>query len=335
MTLILIVEDENDVREDIKDVLELNGFDTIEAADGEEGIAKILQYKPDLIISDINMPKLGGHEFFVKFKTDHPEIAATPFIFLTAFSSREDEILGKELGVNDFLSKPIDYDILLASIRAQLDVSKRAVQSYNIALNDFFTRLEDGCDGEADEAKQSQLASVIRRYKDLLAKLERPIETLRKMERIDYKIKSIQDAENVALTMSHLFTVPDNALLGLNELLVNAVEHGNLGIAYDEKGKLLLDGRWADEIEKRMKLEENRDKYVTCTFKRFADHIEVDIQDMGEGFDWQEFVEASPKRMLDLHGRGIMLTMSMAFDEVEYLGCGNRVVAKSYMKQAS
>ncbi|SCA55548.1 putative Histidine kinase [Candidatus Terasakiella magnetica] len=334
MTLILVVEDENDVREDIIDLLELNGYDTIEAIDGEDGIAKILQYRPDLIISDIGMPNVDGHEFFTNLKNDHPEIAGIPFIFLTAFSSRENEIRGKEMGVNDFLTKPIDYEILLASIHAQLESTKRSLQSYSITINDFFNKLESGCTQENDKVKQAQLACVIKRYKDLLARMNRPIETLQKISRVDYKIKTIADAENVALTMSHLFPVSDSALLGLNELLINAIEHGNLGVCYEGKGKLLTEGRWEEEINRRLAMDEYKDKYVSCRFEHFDDRIEVTIEDQGKGFDWQKFVDSCPTRMLDLHGRGIMLTFSMGFDEVEYQGCGNKVVARTYLKKA-
>ncbi|WP_165602656.1 response regulator [Candidatus Terasakiella magnetica] len=331
MTLILIVEDEADVREDIVDLLELNDFETVEAVDGRDGISKTVEHCPDLIISDLSMPNMDGHEFFETLKSDHPEVAGIPFIFLTASNSRENEIRSKELGANDFLSKPVDFEILLATIRAHLRATERSMQSLSLSLDDFLSKIEGGPSLEDDPKEQKRLHSIVEYYKDLLAKSSRPTAAIKRLRSAEYEIQTIQDAENLAMTMSHFFPEAESALLGLNELLVNAIEHGNLGITYEEKGELLANGTWMSEINRRLTLDTYKERYATCRFTRFEDRLEVEIIDKGDGFNWQKFTDFSPERMAHTHGRGIMLTMSMAFNEVEYKGNGNHVVARTFI----
>ncbi|WP_135076401.1 response regulator [Terasakiella sp. SH-1] len=332
MALVLIVEDEADVREDVVDFLELNDFDTVEAVDGRDGLAKAVEHQPDIIVSDLSMPNMDGTEFFESLKNNHPEVAGIPFLFLTASTARENELRAKELGANDFLTKPIDFEILLATIKAQLKATERSIHSINLSINDFFQKLEAGGTTQLSKNKQAQLQSIVDRHKDLMKKSSRPVAAIQKLKNAEYHIQTIDDAENVALTMSHFFPEPENALLGLNELLVNAIEHGNLGITYDDKGDLLENGEWVEECERRLQQDKYKDRVAVCTFRRLDDCLEVEIIDEGDGFNWQKYTDFSPERMAHTHGRGIMLSMHMAFNEVEYKGKGNHVVARTFIQ---
>lgn len=114
--------------------------------------------------------------------------------------------------------------------------------------------------------------------------------------------------------------------LGLRELIVNAVEHGNLEIDFDHKSALLAAGEWQDEIEARLATTEFRDRYAAVHLSRDGDAFMIRITDEGPGFDWRTHLDpdTAPKHML--HGRGMSLAMGAGFKSVAYLGDGNEVV---------
>ena len=76
----------------------------------------------------------------------------------------------------------------------------------------------------------------------------------------------------------------------------NAVEHGNLGIGYDEKASLLRSGSWREEVERRLNLSENHGKFASLTFETTEEAVVIRIKDEGEGFDWQRYLDFSPER---------------------------------------
>ena len=103
------------------------------------------------------------------------------------------------------------------------------------------------------------------------------------------------------------------------------MEHGNLGVTYDEKSKLMQENLWPREIERRLSLPENRDKFVEVFFESRDDEISIRIRDQGRGFDWEPFLEIDPDRAFDSHGRGIAMARILSFHTLEYVGCGNEV----------
>jgi len=117
--LILIVEDSAQVRYVITKALELEGFLTLQGKNGIEGLALLKETTPDLILSDINMPQMGGIEFF-KAVRQNSKWTTIPFVFLTSHSTPEDVQKGRELGVEDYLTKPIESDDLVNIINARL-----------------------------------------------------------------------------------------------------------------------------------------------------------------------------------------------------------------------
>jgi len=92
---------------------------------------------------------------------------------------------------------------------------------------------------------------------------------------------------------------------GLQELLINAVEHGNLGITYKEKSLLILEARWTEEIERRQRDPLYASLQVSIHLVRSPEGLELTIEDQGAGFEWQEFMDYSKDRAFDLHGRGV------------------------------
>lgn len=117
---ILVIEDDPETRELLLEELIDAGFEVHTADDGEEGLELMLSSSPDLVLSDISMPVCSGMELLSKLADSHPELDGIPFVFLTAFSDRETELRGRRLGADDFITKPIDFDLLIEIVRARL-----------------------------------------------------------------------------------------------------------------------------------------------------------------------------------------------------------------------
>lgn len=115
--------------------------------------------------------------------------------------------------------------------------------------------------------------------------------------------------------------------VGLTELLVNAVEHGNLGLSYEDKKRLRLKNTWEAEVARRQSLPEYGARTVRVWVARHPNRIEFMIADEGAGFDWKRYLEFDPERMTDPNGRGIAMARMLSFSGIEFIGAGNSVVA--------
>ena len=145
------------------------------------------------------------------------------------------------------------------------------------------------------------------------------------MDKGEFCFRSLNDGRNLAVMLANACPDPDNVVLGLTELIINAVEHGNLGIGYKEKSRLNANGGWENEISRRLALPSNKDKCVTIEFTKNHKEIEFLITDEGAGFDWEEYMKISPNRAFDNHGRGIAMANLISFNHIEYLESGNKV----------
>ena len=115
MKRILIIEDDINIRETLCDILELKGHDIIAADNGQSGILKAAQYKPDLIICDIMMPKLNGYQVLDVVR-QNKWLMRKPFIFLSAKSSKEEVFEGLLKGANEYITKPFTNQELFTAI---------------------------------------------------------------------------------------------------------------------------------------------------------------------------------------------------------------------------
>lgn len=139
-----------------------------------------------------------------------------------------------------------------------------------------------------------------------------------------FHIRTPADASALAAFLGAACLDPQQGI-GFLELLRNAVEHGNLGITYDEKGALLKAGRFKAEIERRLTIDPYGDRFATVAVRSTASALDVEISDQGEGFDFEKYLVMTPDRMFDPNGRGLLLA-SMCLD-LEYFPPGNRVRA--------
>lgn len=135
--VMLCIEDDADTAALIAEEMDCRGFEVITAVDGRDGWSKLLRSQPDVIICDVNMPFMSGFEILEALTETAPRFARVPFIFLTALSTRSDELKGRRLGADDYIAKPIDFDLLEAIVRARLNgVARLSLWPEKCALND-------------------------------------------------------------------------------------------------------------------------------------------------------------------------------------------------------
>lgn len=120
MKRILIVDDEQDIVESLKFVLEVSGFTCYCAYNGEDGLRMAKELSPDLIILDVMMPKINGYKIsrLLKYDKKYKDI---PIIMVTARSQEEDKLIGEETGADEYITKPFDLDFVVRRVQAHLE----------------------------------------------------------------------------------------------------------------------------------------------------------------------------------------------------------------------
>jgi DNA-binding response OmpR family regulator len=138
---ILCIEDDRETAGLIAEELGERGFEIVIAHEGHEGFIAILKGVPDLVLCDVGLPQMSGFEVLARLNELAPRLEKVPFVFLTALSSRDDELRGRHLGADDYVTKPIDFDILESIIRARL---------VGVARNEIWPKLTHLNDREAE-----------------------------------------------------------------------------------------------------------------------------------------------------------------------------------------
>lgn len=133
---VLIIEDNNDIRENIVEILELAGYTVYAADNGKNGVELALKNMPDIILCDIMMPELDGYGVLYMLNKN-PDMAAIPFIFLTAKAERPDLRKGMEMGADDYLTKPFDDMELLNAIETRLKKKEKQETFYSRSLDNL------------------------------------------------------------------------------------------------------------------------------------------------------------------------------------------------------
>ena len=118
--MILCIEDNSECAALIKEELKERGFDVAVAHNGRTGLSMLQEMKVDLVLADVNMPEMSGFEVLERLNEISGDLAKVPFIFVTGLSDYESEIAGRTLGADDYVKKPIDFDILQTIIDARL-----------------------------------------------------------------------------------------------------------------------------------------------------------------------------------------------------------------------
>jgi hypothetical protein len=191
-------------------------------------------------------------------------------------------------GAQYFLAKPVEPAMLLAVVSASL-----------------------------------QAAAEARRARDALPQTALALGLLRQAR---FTIRTFDDCRLLARALAPLCPRADGAVLALQELMFNAVEHGNLGIDYATKSALLLADRYHDELERRLGDPVLGRRRASVDLQRDDTGVRIHITDEGDGFAWEPYLELSAERMFDAHGRGIPMARLSGVDRLDYLGKGNEVL---------
>ena len=286
---LLVVDDKLTNIELVKTILEAEGYLVVTATDGAEAWELLEQgdYDFQAILLDRKMPNMNGMEVLAKIKAHHT-LQTLPIIMLTAASGTEEIREGIEAGAYYYMTKPFKKNILLAIVRS--------------AIKEYST------------------------YCSLQEALQQSARTWTYLQSGTFHFRDPPEARDLATLLANGCPDPQKVVLGLVELLVNAVEHGNLQISYDEKTQLNERDELDEEIARRLSSPDNAGKYVVVVFERLAEAIQITITDQGKGFDWQSYLDIDAKRVFDSHGRGIAMARMMSFDRLEYRGLGNQVI---------
>lgn len=294
---VLVVDDEPFNVEILLEYLEYTGYNFETAEDGQEAWEK-LEAEPekfDVVILDRMMPRMNGIEVLGRIK-EHPILQSVPVILQTALAAENEILEGMQAGAYYYLTKPFNEAMLLSVLSTAIEDRKR------------YRRAIEGSD------------LVVRSFG--------------LMREGRFSFKTLRSARDLANFLANACPDPRRVIIGLSELLVNAVEHGNLKITYEEKSKLREENRWEDEIAARLADPEHADKEVLVRYTRDENMIRVNIIDQGDGFEWEKFLEIDPSRAFDTHGRGIAMSRLISFDKVEFRGTGNEVEVTINLNEA-
>ncbi len=134
MATVLVIEDEDDLRDNIVNMLGFEGFDVIGAENGAIGSDMARQHLPDIIVCDIMMPAMDGYDVLLGLRSN-PVTSVIPFIFLTAKAGRDQLRAGMELGADDYIAKPFSYSELLSAISSRLERNRAIQAEYEAQIN--------------------------------------------------------------------------------------------------------------------------------------------------------------------------------------------------------
>lgn len=287
---ILIAEDDFFSRKYLEDMLTLENYECIAAKNGEEALELNNKHNPELIITDIQMPKLSGLELLEEIRKKKSDVI---IIMTTAYGSEEFAIRALQGGANNYLKKPINEEQLI-----------RLLQKYEQVI--------------------SKPAGVVKKAGKILTKnftIEYNISENNIREIVEHLVFEIDDLFDASEKI--------NIELGLLEMITNAFEHGNLEITYDQKQEALDDNKFEQLIQDRLTREDLANRKITVDYIYDSTGCEWRIIDEGKGFDWKAVPDPVKDTLLELNGRGIFITKFL-FDEFEYFGKGNIVRVKKY-----
>ena len=287
---LLIVEDEPINLEVLEEILGDEGYEVCSAINGGEAWEQLSSTTApfDVVLLDRVMPDMDGIEILRRMK-QQPGMEHTPVIMQTSMSTDAAVTEGLQAGAYYYLTKPFAAEMLVAIVAA--------------AIRDYHDYL--GLQREVLQASR----------------------TLNCLNSAEFYFRTPQEAHDIATLLAQVAPDPGRVVLGLSELMLNAVEHGNLGITYQEKSALGGGDPLAAEVTRRLADPAHADKQARIEFARSTTELKFVVRDCGSGFNWRQFLEMSPDRAFDTHGRGIAMSRMISFDHMEYLGSGNEVEA--------
>lgn len=292
---LLIVEDEEFILEMVeKWVRDNTSYRVTCVSRADDALARFAEISPDVILSDIRMPGMSGQELLAAVKRIDPSI---PFILMSGHGDIADTIKALRSGALDFFQKPFKMGSLMASIERAFHLIDS--RKFRKVVNTYMI----------DEYRKFEIPNDLDLVPHLISEL---------IVHLDH---------DPALDHAAL----EGIRAALHEMIVNAIEHGNLGITYEEKSQLMESPHgWWKEVESRAGQDPYRHRQVKIELHNTPSHLRMVVEDEGEGFDHMNLPDPTKAGHL-LHGRGVLIAR-VHMDEVRYNEIGNRVTLMKHKR---
>jgi len=279
------VDDQEALRTLLARLLEREGFDPLQAEDGTKAVELYKTESPLVVVSDIMMPKMDG----LTLLTEIRRIDRNATVILMTGQGNEDVLL-KALrgGATNFFKKPFAVRELIEEIRKVVEFRLEAARS------SLFSPLL------VEETKTF-----------VMPRADSPFFPI--INQITLQLPCILPTEDIL-----------NLKIGIEEVITNAIEHGNLGISFEEKSKAIQEGRLADLIAQKGRESDAAGRSVRISSRLSPERFELSVRDDGGGFDWRNLPAVEPENLLAFNGRGLFLT-KIYFDGVAFNDAGNEV----------
>ncbi|MBN1799166.1 MAG: response regulator [Spirochaetales bacterium] len=287
---ILIVDDELSIRELLSELMHKHNHQVIAAENGMEAVKLYQLTHPDIVITDIKMPKLDGISLLKQLKSIDNNVL---IILISSFGNEEILLEALRAGAVNFIRKPFKIEEITDTVENIL-AHKAQIESGSLPFHSVI-----------DEKKEY----VIVTEKAHLGYL---------INQITVNFKNIFSDEEII-----------NLRLGIEEMIANAIEHGNLAIGFSKKSEALKKGNFGSLLEQKLKNSENSQKQIFISSHLTKKSFSITIRDQGSGFDWKNLPSLSAQSLHHYNGRGIILT-KIFFDRVIYNDAGNQVTLKKY-----
>lgn len=286
---ILVVDDDPVTLECLGETVKLLGLEVLAASDGKQALQLFDQHHPDLVVTDVRMPNMDGLVLTHQMKVRRPDC---PVIIVTGYGDESTAVAALKAGACDYLHKPFQISELKNTLDRALSLIRAGAMESQalLSLGKLTWSFEIGNDLET--------------LGGILTVMLRPVDAW----------------------------LPESAQLhvrmGLQELLINAVEHGNLGISATEKQEALMNDTYDDLLQSRRHLPVNAARRVTVWMENdpLNQIFHCRICDEGEGFDWEPLLNSHEETIPTLSGsgRGIFLVKTL-IPQIQYYGRGNEV----------
>jgi FixJ family two-component response regulator len=292
---ILVVDDEQDTLNELGEFLSEEGYNVETAVNGKDALDKFQKTQAGLVLTDVRMPGMDGIELLRHVKRINEK---TSIVIVTGHGNEELAVAALRAGASNYLKKPLDLGELLRTLSSLMAIA------------------------------QARDLDVI----------------TRRMLRAESRILTLPNDPAIvpgavrylcgSLLLLFDITTTERIEISLSEMIINAIEHGNLGISYGEKAKAQEEGRLGKLIRSKNENPKLREKKVRVVYRLSPTGVSYRIKDQGRGFDWRSLAEdAKPGDLLRESGRGILLC-KLFMDEVVYNKSGNEVRISKYAPSA-
>lgn len=292
----VIISNQEGAYSEFEEILADSSIKIIKAADEKE-IFEILKLKGNQVSSIVLDwgDKSNEQIEFLKSLQFKPKWQHIPVITLVKTIKKEDLVESVNAGAYYYLEKPYPNEIFSS-------VLNKAIKDHT----NYIFYLE--------KAQNVNISSLIQSG--------------------EFKYQTFKEGYEIADWLASLcrHNARDDIVVGFIELLINAVEHGNLNIGYDEKTDLMKAGNYIKHVLERISLPEYKDKYVHVEFSKTAEKLTVIITDQGKGFNFEKYLELDKARLFHSHGKGLIMARKLYFDHLEFTPPGNKVTVTINLK---